>query len=122
MRDIDIWRNELFDVVCTIANRNELEALWLGRNPSQISSYEEEVAHVFNDYEIDAFLDLDPTVSGATRPQIEALRGFRDTFREFVTHVTHSYGQTPDPRAILADNGWAEVQRRAEIFVRSLTG
>lgn len=120
MRDIDIWRHELFDVVCTIANPEEIRVLWLGEDPSAISSYEEEVAHVFHDYEIDAFLELEPVVSGITSEQLEALRNFRDAFREFVSYVYRIYGSTPSPQQILDDKKWNEVQKLASKFIESL--
>jgi hypothetical protein len=59
MRDHTIWRNELISVIRTISDINKLERLWSGINPHEISSFSEEVAHVFDDYSINYFIWLD---------------------------------------------------------------
>ena len=117
MRDIAIWRLELFDELRTIANRSELEQLWSGVNPNAISSYQEEVEHVFSDFDIDGFLSLDPKQNGLTPPQLLALRRFRDEFSNYVDYTNREYKGKPDFRVVLADSQWARIMFLAQEFV-----
>jgi hypothetical protein len=119
MRDIAIWRNELIDELRTIGNRKELEQLWseTGPNATAISSYPEEVEHVFSDFDIDGFLSLDLKQSGLTPSQSLALHQFRDEFSKFVDYTNREHHGMPDYRTVLADPRWARIMALAKEFI-----
>lgn len=120
MRNIEIWRNELFDEIRTIANPMALQKLWSGSDPCSISSFEEEVAHVFDDYDIDGFIAHGLVVSKLNSMQFSSLCKFRDIFSAYVDEVASIRSASIDYVAILADPRWREVMSAAFEFVELL--
>ena len=117
MMDHATWRRELFDEIRTIADRKELEDLWFGKDSTAISSYEEEVAHVFDDYDIDGFIERSAAERWLVPTQLDALRNFRDTFANFVRDTRMKFGEKVDPHIILNDPKWAKVMSAAKDFI-----
>jgi hypothetical protein len=121
MMDAATWRKELFDEIRTIANRSDLEQLWSGKNPMAISSYDEEVAHVFDDYNIDGFIARCAASDWLSAAQLSALKTFRDEFASYVDFTNRTSEGKSDYRIILADPRWIRIMSLAEEFV-SLIG
>jgi len=115
--DFEGWRNELISEIRVISKRSEIEKLWSGIEPKRISSYEEEVAHVFSDYDIDGFLSLDEGKTGLTPLQTAALRKFRDSFHKYVGFTNKEYNGLPDYRLILEDPKWDSIMKLAAEFI-----
>lgn len=120
MRDRKTWRSELLDEIRTLASNEELRRLWSGKDPTAVSSFAEEVAHVFDDFDIDGFIAAGAAEGNLTEEQFSALRRFRDKFAEYVAlHRAHDLG-TIGHEAVLADPRWKEVELAAGHFVALL--
>lgn len=117
MRDHEIWRSELVDEIRTLANVDELKRLWAGLDPHAISSFAEEVAHVFDDYDIDGFIAAGPNQAKLQTEQFEALRRFRDRFAAYVDTLAPTSLTLIDYNAVLADPQWSEVTEAAREFI-----
>ena len=111
------WKAELIDEVRTLSNLKELETLWLGKDPHRISSFTEEVAHVFADLDIDSFLALDPTVVGLSEIQRQSLIQFRDALSDYVDATKHVHR---DDKAILEDPSFRRITGLADLFIQQL--
>lgn len=114
MRDLTIWRAELIDEIRTIADLDGLQRLWLGKDEGAISSFEEEVAHIFDDYQIDDFLRLPKESTKLSAEQTSALVRFRDCFSSFLASPR---AKPYADREILKDPKWHEVVTRAKEFI-----
>jgi hypothetical protein len=117
MRDSTIWRQELIDEVRTLADRHKLERLWSGSDPCAISSFAEEVAHVFDDYDIDAFLKIALRNNLLSGSQLQALHAFRDVFSAFVDRFGNQRLTDVSARRVLDDPRWLDVMSAARNFV-----
>jgi hypothetical protein len=117
MRDYEIWRTELVSEIRTIANADELKRLWSGLEPHAISSFAEEVAHVFDDYDIDGFIAAEPNKAKLNIEQFAALRRFRDRFAAYVDGMVPAPLTAIDHETVLADPKWGEVTRTALEFI-----
>ncbi len=117
MRDHAIWRSELVGEIRTIANAGELKRLWSGLDPDAISSFAEEVAHIFDDYDIDGFIAAGPDKAKLHPEQLGALRRFRDRFAAYIDGVAPTPLTSINHETILADPHWGEVTKVAREFV-----
>ena len=120
MRDYEIWRRELVSEIRTIANAGELKRLWSALDPHAISSFAEEVAHVFDDYDIDGFIAAGPNKVKLHLEQFGALRRFRDRFAAYIDGVAPTLLTSIDHKTVLADPQWGEVTEAAREFIALL--
>jgi hypothetical protein len=120
MRDHTIWRNELISEIRTIADIDELERLWFGINPREISSFVEEVAYVFNDYSINEFISAGPQKAVLTIEQFDALCRFRDRFSRYLEEIAPRPLVSIEHKKILMDPQWHEVIKAAQEFITLL--
>jgi hypothetical protein len=120
MRDHDIWRSELINEIRTIANPNELKRLWSGADSHLISSFAEEVAHVFDDYDIDGFIASGQYKAKLDLEQFVALQKFRDLFAEFVNKMAPMPLTSIAHETVLADQHWSGVSNAAREFITLL--
>jgi len=116
--NVSTWKAELIDELRTFSNLEELERLWLGKDPQIISSFTEEVAHVFDDLDIDGFLALDPASIGFSEIQRQYLMEFRDALSNYV-ELMKRVRRTND-KAILDDPSFQRITTLADHFVRQL--
>lgn len=120
MRDHEIWRSELISEIRTIANEAELKQLWSGLDPHSISSFTEEVTHIFDDYDIDGFIAGGLDKAKLHLGQFGALCKFRDRFATYID------GAAPKPltsisyETVLADPQWSKVTQAAREFITLL--
>ena len=119
MRNIDTWRDELFSEIRTLANPFELNRLWSGVDGRNISSFAEEVEHIFSDYDIDGFLFLDQAHTTLTQEQALALRSFRDAFSKYVERLPIPVSSVRS-KDVLIDPAWNAVMQAARNFVEQL--
>lgn len=119
MRDAKIWRDELFSEIKTISNRFELNRLWSGLDKRSVSSFAEEVEHVFSDYDIDGFLVAGQAVTQLNQGQLDALRAFRDAFAAYLSGL-HRPSSGVTSRDVLLDPNWEPVMYAAARFVETL--
>ncbi|HZZ91130.1 MAG TPA: hypothetical protein VFE23_01120 [Usitatibacter sp.] len=117
MRDAKIWRDELFSEIRTISNRFELNRLWSGVDKKWVSSFAEEVEHVFSDFDIDAFLAADQSVTQLTPDQLAALRAFRDALASYVSKLSRPTSRI-SYQDVLLDPAWEPVMRAAANFAQ----
>jgi hypothetical protein len=122
MRNIEIWRHELFVTIRAISDSVGMRRLWLGLEPGAISSFAEEVAHVFHDFDIDGLIKLGPEGARLNLKQFSALCEFRDQLRMYVNGVPTRPLTLVDPITVLDDPKWEEVVRAARKFVSLLDG
>ena len=120
MRDHEIWRSELVSEIRTIANASELKRLWSGVDPHSTSSFAEEVAHVFDDYDIDRFIAAGPNKAKLHLEQFGALRRFRDRFAAYIDGVASTPLTSIGHETVLADPQWSEVTKAAREFIALL--
>jgi len=120
MRDHEIWRSELVSEIRTIANDGELKRLWSGLDPRVISSFAEEVAHVFDDFDIDGFITAGPSKAKLHLEQFGALRRFRDRFAAYINGVAPTPLTSIDHETVIADPQWGEVTEAAREFIALL--
>jgi hypothetical protein len=116
MRDIKIWKKELFSEICTIADLEELENLWSGKNKTAISSFSEEVSHVFDDYDIDGLIAKGANEIGLTSDQFNALCRFRDQFLSYINSAPQGNSAHPNYLDVLKDPKWIAVSKAAQEF------
>lgn len=120
MRHHETWRSELVSEIRTIANAGELKRLWSGLDPHAISSFAEEVAHVFDDHDIDGFIAAGPGNAKLNLEQFDALRRFRDRFAAYIDGVAPTPITSIDHQTVLADPQWGEVTEAAREFIALL--
>jgi len=118
MKDANTWRGELISEIRTIANPEKLARLWYGKDGLEISSFSEEVAHVFDDYDIDGFLAQDLALSQLNEAQHVALQDFRDRFSDFIDRLGNRNVSAIDPKEILDNPGWSLVVEKARRFLQ----
>jgi hypothetical protein len=120
MRDRAIWKSELISEIRTIADDAELSRLWSGADPSSISSFVEEVTHVFDDYDIDGFIRTGAD-SGVLNPdQFVALRSFRDRFATYIDVLGPKLLGSISHESVLRDPLWGAVTTAAREFIALL--
>jgi hypothetical protein len=117
MRDYQIWHDELVSEVRTISDATELERLWSARESDSVSSFAEDVAHVFDDFDIDGFLSDEKCRARFNGGQLEALRMFRDKFARYVDLLRPGQLATIDYKRVLDDPKWSEVVGAAHAFI-----
>ena len=117
MRDHNNWRSELISEIRTIADTNELRRLWSGAEPQSISSFAEEVSHVFDDYDIDGFIAAGVDKSKLRLDQFEALGKFRDQFAAYIRGWSSTPLTSIRHEQILGDPRWHEVTKSACDFI-----
>ena len=120
MRDHEIWRRVLVSEIRTIANDGELKRLWSGLDPHAISSFAEEVAHVFDDFDIDGFVTAGPGKAKLHLEQFDALRRFRDRFAAYIDGMAPASLISINQETVLADPQWGEVTGAAREFIALL--
>jgi hypothetical protein len=117
MRDHRIWRRELIDEIRTIADVEELERLWSGTDPSSISSFAEEVAHVFDDYDLNGFITAGALLGRLRSEQFDALVRFRDHFAAYIDQLSPTPLTSIERERILGDPKWGQVTNAAREFI-----
>lgn len=117
MNSIEVLFTELKGEIRTIASLQELRELWSGSNPSRISSPAEEVAHVFDDYQIDRILDTGRDTLKATAAEFQALREFRDAMNRYLEHIGPGQLHAISWQEVLRDPVWKEVSLAARKFI-----
>ena len=120
MRDHEIWRSELVSEIRMIANDGDLKRLWSGLDPHAISSFAEEAAHVFDDFDIDGFITAGPGKGKLQLEQFCALRRFRDRFAAYIDGVAPTPLTSINHETVLADPQWTEVTGAAREFIALL--
>lgn len=114
------WKTELTDELRTFANPDELELLWLSGNSERISSFSEEVAHVFDDLDIDAFLALSPNDTGLSNAQQRYLLDFRNALSAYVDQLKSMKRPRPSDKEILEDLDFKRITALARRFVEEI--
>lgn len=115
MDEIEQRKNWLLEAISHVASAEYQNESWLGHSQSKVSSFEELVCQVFDDYDVDDFLDRSGE-TGLSLEQVALLRQFRDKFEAYSEEVS----DPADPRAVLADPRWEEVRSLARRVVNSL--
>lgn len=114
MRDVNIWKRELLDTIDDIGHPERVKSLWFGPpDRKEVSSYTEFVAHVFDDFDIDGFLNLPLSESKIDEQQKVSLQKFRDEFDKFIEVTRYTFGSKLDSRLIFEQDGWKRVMRAA---------
>jgi hypothetical protein len=121
MRDLNIWRSELISEISTISSMSELKRLWSGHDVNEVSSFSEEVAHIFDDYDINGFIDNGPFKAEMNAAQFDALCEFRHQFSDYVDRFTAEQITTMDHDAIFSDPKWLKVIAAAYAFINTLS-
>ena len=117
MRDHEVWRYELISEIRTIADEAELRRLWTGVNPRSISSFAEEVAHIFSDYDIDGFIEAGADEGKLSSAQFAALQRFRDRFAAYLNEIAPMPLASISHESILGDRRWGQVIKTAREFI-----
>lgn len=117
MKDHEIWRSELCSEIRTIADEGELRRLWSGDDPNAISSLAEEVAHIFDDYNIEGFIATGPARARLDLEQFGALRKFRDEFATYIDGAAPKSLALIDHEQALVDPRWISVMNAAREFI-----
>lgn len=110
---------ELRSVIETIADPQQLRQLWSGSKHQEISSPAEEIAHVFDDYQIDAILKTDRSVLDVSESEFRALTVFRDSINRYLEHIAPRRLQSIDWREVLDDPYWRDVSSAAKAFTEA---
>ena len=120
MRDHDIWCSELVSEIRTIADTSELKRLWSGADPRSVSSFAEEVAHVFDDYDINGFIAAGAGVGKLHHEQLDALVRFRDRFAAYIDRLAPTPLVAIGYERVLGDPQWGDVTNAAREFIALL--
>jgi hypothetical protein len=57
MMSLKNWLQNLLSVIEEIADEDYQKLVWMGKDPTRVSSFEEVVCRFFDDYDIDGFLE-----------------------------------------------------------------
>lgn len=117
MRNYEIWRSELISEIRTIADASQLKSLWSGADPRSVSSFAEEVAHVFDDYDIDGFIAIGMDKGKLRLEQFNALIRFRDRFVAYLDELEPTPLVSINYERILSDPQWGDVTNAAGAFI-----
>jgi len=118
--ELATWKKELINCIHDIANPDELERLWSGKDKSAMWSYDEILDDVLGLYDLDGFLLLKLESSGLTKKQLLALQKFRNSFVGFAERKNSASKDKSDWRVILSDPEWVGVMLLAKKFISKI--
>lgn len=110
MHPID-WKTHLLETVQLIADQTYQEEVWLrGARGRQISSWEEIICRLFDDYDLDGFLQSNWRQADVSQAQHDKLVELRDALNASLT----VFGNASDPYAVLNSPGWQRIRKLAQ--------
>ncbi|MEZ5824988.1 MAG: hypothetical protein R3C97_09670 [Geminicoccaceae bacterium] len=118
--NIDIWRNELFDIIKAISNKDELQMLWYGSNRDMISSYDEDLEHLFGLYNIEKFALLNEHESKINKSQNNLLKTFIKEIDNFEKARKLDPSDFSPDIVLINSSEWKVVMHAAKRFINSL--
>ena len=110
MHPID-WKTRLLETVQLIADQTYQEDVWLrGARGRQVSSWEEIMCQLFDDYDLDGFLQGNWRQAGISQVQHDKLVELRDALNASLT----VFGNASAPAAVLNSPTWQRIRKLAK--------
>lgn len=106
MISTDVWLSGLLSTIREIGDKSFQERIWLEGSGPEVSSYEEVMCRLFDDYALSSVIDAEWRALGLTERQREGLILLRDALDVFGSEVSG----TPEPSRILNDPRWVSVR------------
>jgi hypothetical protein len=104
------WKVRLLETVQLIADQTYQEEVWLrGARERQNSSWEEIICRLFDDYDLDGFLQGNWRQAGVSQIQHDKLVELRDALNAGLA----VFGNAPDPAAVLNSLTWQRIRKLA---------
>jgi len=108
MMNNELWIMKLRETLSELADLEYQRRVWLGQSPNEVSSFEEAVCQLYDDYDLKGFL--------ATRLEnIENAAEIREIFESLETSIG-AVDESLDPRVLIESpemNSVRDVARRA---------
>jgi len=110
MHPID-WKTRLLETVQLIADQTYQEDVWLrGARGQQVSSWEEVMCQLFDDYDLDGFLQGNWRQAGISQAQHDKLVELRTALDASLT----DFGNASDPADVLNSPTWQRIRKLAK--------
>jgi hypothetical protein len=109
------WKTSVVGAARRLGDREYQEQTWFGRG-QKISSPEELICEIFDDYLFDEFLAAS-TVT-LTDAQYRAGASLKNALEEYSGIISDA----PDPRIVIDDPHWEQVRIAARAFVKAMEG
>jgi len=110
----EIWKSAICDVVEDISNEEFQRAAWFGLIPNVVSSPDELICTLFDDFIFSEFLtSLEVNLTSRQRSVGQILK----------TKMEKFVASTPDqldPRQVIDDERWSEIRLAARAFLETL--
>jgi hypothetical protein len=106
--DISIWKKNIYEAISSIANIQLQKMTWLGKHPTLISSFSEEINTLYADFSFEDFLNmgdkllLHPVLQGELR---------------LLKKLIDGYEEAGTDEAILEDPRWHEITNQAQKII-----
>lgn len=108
------WKQRLAEIIERIADKRFQEKVWKQGEDSDSSviSWEEAVTQLFDDADLDGFVDKQMTEAGLNAAQQASLVELRDRLRTFIRRFGKRNGFV-DPDELLSNPDWDRVIEKA---------
>lgn len=106
MMDKDTWLRNILSMVQELSDKHYQEEVWLKGIGNEISSFTEAICGLFDDYDLDGFLDKYSSDEYLSESKIKMLILFRDKLNQYLL----SKDQNLSTENLLADPRWHEIQ------------
>ncbi len=114
--ETDIWLSRIREVLEEFSSQEFQERVWLNGLGPEVSSYEEAMCKLFDDYGFARLIDIEWRQVGLSEPQMHKLREFRDKLLEFDKDIP----EIPRPVDVLGRLAWADVRKYASEAAQAL--
>jgi hypothetical protein len=101
-----VWISYVLRVIEEFSSREFQERVWLNGFGPEVSSYEEAMCKLFDDYRFSELIDAEWKQVGLSEPQLTELRNFRDRILEFDKGIP----EVPKPTDVLGRAAWADIR------------
>ncbi len=109
------WKMKILNTIHEIQDAEFQKRVWLEGKGPEVSSWDETMCGLFDDYDIDGFLKLELNESGLSKNQYAELKKLRDELNIYCEQV----GETPTVEYILSDPRWLQIRTAAEHVLKS---
>ena len=103
------WLENIYHEIAELSDSEMQRRLWLGKDSKYISSYDELLCSLFDDFNFDLFIDNElPKIEGLTPSFIQSIRKLREMFNEYDR-------KNLNDEQIIEDPEWLKVVEQAKM-------
>lgn len=104
------WIKSLLEVISEIGNISYQQEVWIHGKDNEVTSWDESICKIFDDYDIDGFIDTYLHRGEYTDDMKNSLISFRNALSDF----SDNHEDFIEPKKIVVDNEWISVSKLAK--------